>query len=125
MPNIVKGQVPLTLSDGRSLTLVLDFDALVEAEGAYRKPLGALMADASAGFVGAVRALLYGALRSHHPEMSLRDAGDLFSTDADAIKDALAHAGDAAFPKEGKEGPNPPVKTQRGKTSGRSGAKRA
>lgn len=124
MANPVKGEVPLNLTDGRKLTLVLDFEALVEAEGAYGKPLPQMMGDASQGFVGAVRALLYGALRAKHPQITLRDASALFQTDAEAVSASLEQAASAAFPKEqsgSAEGKAP----QPGKTSGRSGAKRA
>lgn len=122
MPNIVKGEVPLTLSDGRSFSLVLDFEALVQAEGAYGKPLSQTMADASAGFIGAVRALLYGALQANHPGISLREASAMFQTDGEAVTASLSAAGEASMPEtaEGKEGANPP-----GKSSGRSGVKRA
>ena len=68
--NPVKGEVPLKLSDGREFVLVLDFEALVEAESAYGKPLAQVMADAATGFVGATRALLYGALRAKHPAVT-------------------------------------------------------
>src|SRR3546814_3437222 len=51
--NRLKGEAPLKLSDGREFVFHLDFDALVEAEQAYGKPLPRLMADASQGYVGA------------------------------------------------------------------------
>lgn len=122
MANPVKGEVPLRLSDGRAFTLVLDFEALVQAESAYGKPLSQTMADASAGFVGALRALLYGALQANHPGVSLREASEIYLTNADAVTTALTEAGNAAMPtsKGDGEGANPP-----GKNSGRSGAKRA
>jgi hypothetical protein len=120
--NPVKGEVGLTLSDGRKLTLVMDMEALVEAESAYGKPMAQVMADASAGFVGASRALLYGALRAKHPDVSLRDASAMFASDADAVGQALTQAVEKGFPDaanaEGKQGARP-----RGKTSGSSGAK--
>lgn len=127
MPNTIKGEVPLSLSDGRDFVLVLDFEALVEAEGVYGKPLAQVMADAAAGFVGATRALLYGALRAKHPTITPREASALFLEHSDEVSAALEKAGEAAIPgsREGKDGKNPPAKSQRGKTSGRSGAKRA
>lgn len=126
MANSVKGEVVLNLHDGRALTVVMDFDALVEAESVYGKPLQQLMTDAQAGFMGAVRALLVGGLRTHHPELTVKDASVMLQTDAATVTSALAEAADAAFPKadgsavEDKDGANPP-----GKASGRSGAKRA
>jgi hypothetical protein len=123
MTNAVKGEVPLVLSDGRNLKLVLDMEAMVEAEAAYGKPLGKLMADASAGFLGAMGALLQGALSRHHP-VSRGDALEILRMDMDAVADALGKATDAAFPKASAEGnAPPPKKRQAGKRSGRSGAK--
>jgi hypothetical protein len=123
MPNPIKGEVPLKLDDGREFVLVLDMEALVEAEAAYGRPLARMMADAQLGFVGAIRAMLFGALRYKHPETTLRDASTLFAEHPDAISDALEAATEAAMPtSEGKEGANPPPV---GKNSGPSGAKPA
>ena len=125
MANPVKGEVPLNLSDGRSLTLVMDMEALVEAETAYGKPMAQMMQDAGQGFVGASRALLYGALRAKHPQLQLREASEMFATDGEAVAEAIGTAVERAFPEVagGKESANP--LPRRGKTSGGSGAKRA
>ncbi len=123
MPNSVKGEVPLKLSDGRDFTLVFDMDALVQAEDEYGKPLPVLMERVREGFVGAVRILFWAALQRHHPEVTLSDVNDLLTEHSDAIEKMLT-AYQKAMPAEGKEGKNPPAKTQRGKTSGSSGAKR-
>lgn len=126
MANAIKGEVPLVLSDKRQFMLVMDMEALVEAESAYGKPLQKMMADAAQGFVGASRALLYGALRFKHPHLTLRDASDLFVSDADAVGDALSQAVELGFPQAATtsaEGNGP--KPSRGKNSGGSGAKRA
>lgn len=121
--NPIKGEVPLKLPDGREFTLVLDMEALVEAEGAYGKPLARMMADAQLGFVGAIRAMLYGALRYRHPSVTLREASEMFVGYRDEISAALENATLAAMP-EDKEGANPPrAKAPRGKRSGGSGAK--
>lgn len=125
MPNQIKGEVPLRLSDGREFVLVMDMEALVEAESSYGKPLPQMMADAATGFVGASRALLYGALRAKHGGIGLRDASAMFMSDPDTVADALSAAVEAGFPDaaksaEGKDGPRP-----RGKTSGANGVKAA
>ena len=121
MPKPVKGEVPLSLNDGREFVLVLDFEALVEAESAYGKPLALMMNDAKAGFVGAVRAMLYGALRAHHPDITLREASALFIGHTDEVTAALEGAAEAAMPDASAEGNAP--SPRRGKTSGGSGAK--
>lgn len=126
MVNPLKGEAAVTLEDGRQLVLVLDMEALIEAEAAYGKPMRVVMQEAAQEFVGAMRALLFGALRAHHREFTLRDAGALFasSADAEAIAAALGDAAEAGFSKpaaaEGKEGAHPP-----GASSGASGAKPA
>ncbi|HMO74090.1 MAG TPA: hypothetical protein PKD48_01970 [Sphingopyxis sp.] len=121
--NPFKGQAPLNLSDGRSFTLVLDMEGLVEAEPIYGHPLPKIMADAAAGFVGAIRALLFGALRRHHPDITAVEVLEMIRTDMAAVGAALQAATQNAFPKsEGeKSGNAPPV----GKTSGANGVKRA
>ncbi len=123
MSNPLRGETPLKLGDGREFTLVLDMDGLIEAESAYGKPLPRLVADSAAGFMGALRALLYGAMKTKHPEASLRDASAMLQANGAAVEEALASAVEAAFPapekSEGGDGKNPP-----GKRSGRSGAKR-
>lgn len=124
MTNRVKGETSMVLKDGREFTLVLDMEAFVEAEGAYGKPMKVLMNDAALGFVGAVRALLYGALKTKHPTITLRECSDMFQQEPDQVSDALDRAADAAYPKqqEGEESQNPPLP---GKNSGGNGAKAA
>ena len=119
--NPVLGEAALNLKDGRTLTLVLDFEALVAAETAYGKPLAMTLADANAGFVGATRSLLFGTLQAKHPEMTLREATGIFMSDGDAVSAALEAASVAAYPAEDKESGKVP--RQRGKTSGANGAK--
>lgn len=122
MTNAVKGQVSQKLGDGRSYTLVLDFEGLVEAESAYGKPLAVLTVEMGLGFLGAIRAMLYGALRAHHPELTLKAVGALVQADTKAAEAAIEAAAKAAYPDEaeGKKGANPP---RRGTSSGRNGAK--
>src|SRR5213595_2861188 len=123
MPNPVKGEVALQLSDGREFVLVMGFEALVAAETSYGKPIAELMKDAARGFLGASRAILFGALQARHPELTAGDAAAMLMSDSDAVTDALTAATEAAFPPaEGKKGVNPP---QAGKTSGASGARSA
>jgi hypothetical protein len=130
MANPVKGEVPLGLSDGRVFVLVMDMEALVEAETAYGKPLQQVMADASKGFIGASRALLFGALRAKHPDVTLREASAMFMSDPDAAGEALTAAVEAGFPDakasaEGKARAKPRGSLPSGKISGRSGVKPA
>lgn len=121
--NPIKGEVELELKDGRKFVLVGDFQSRVVAEEAYGKPYRFIVRDAAAEYLGAVRALLYGLMKRHQPDLTLEDVGELIDTSGAELMEAAEKAMDQATPKsEGKEGANPP-KPQRGKKSGASGAK--
>lgn len=127
MPNPIKGEVPLTLQDGREFTLLLDAEAFVEAEVAYGKPMHRLLQDSVQGFLSAGRAVLYGALRCHHRDISLREASDILLKHRETVTAALEEAINAVLldPSEGGNEPNPPQPkvAPNGKTSGGNGAK--
>lgn len=127
MSNLLKGEAPLILADKRAFTLVFDMDALIEAESAYGKPMHKLAADASAGFLGAMRAMLYGAMRARHPDVSLEDVSQIILEDTLSVTTALTKALELSMPKPGKQGAagNARPAPQPGKTSGASGAKRS
>lgn len=122
MTNRVRGEEALRLKDGREFTLVLDFEAMVAAESSYGQPIGVLLQHWSSGFLGAMRCMLFGALRSNHADLSLEDAGAIVEADAEAVNKALAavETGSRAKTTEDKK----PGNRRRGKTSGRNGAKR-
>ena|SRR5690606_6735677 len=121
--NPIKGEVELELKDGRKFVLVGDFQSRVVAEQAYGKPYRFIVRDAAAEYLGAVRALLYGLMKRHQPDLTLEDVGELIDTSGAELMEAAEKAMDQATPKtEGKEDANPP-KSRRGKTSGGSGAK--
>jgi hypothetical protein len=123
MANPLKGEAALRLADGRELMLVLDFEALIAAEAAYAKPLHQLMADSSAGFMGATRALLWGAMQGRQGGLSLADAGALLLSDHAAVLAALGAAGEAAMPAaEGDKAGNA-ARRRGGTRSGSNGAK--
>ena len=127
MANLLKGEVPLVLADKREFNLVFDMDALIEAEGAYGKPMHQLAADASSGFLGALRAMLFGAMRARHPQVTLEEVSGIILEDTLAVTTALTKALDRSMPEPGKpgaEGKAPPA-PRRGRTSGGNGAKRS
>lgn len=127
MANLLKGEVPLVLADKREFTLVFDMDALIEAEGAYGKPMHQLAADASQGFLGALRAMLYGALRARHPDVALEEVSDIILEDTLSVTTALTKALERSMPEPGPSGPagNARPAPQRGRISGGNGAKRS
>lgn len=124
MANVIKGEVPLELSDGRRFTLVADFEATIEAESLYGKPAAQMGSDAAAGFVGAIRALFYGMLKRKHPAITPGEVASILAEHMDEVAAAIEAASSAAAPQatEGKKGENPRP-ARRGKTSGASGAK--
>jgi len=127
MANMLKGEVPLAIKDGPQLTLVFDHEGMIEAESTYGKPLHVLLTDASAGFMGATRALLYGALRAKHPEVSLAEVAELIFAHTGAIGDALGKAVELSMPpaKSGSTEGKAIPRRRAGKTSGASGVKPA
>ncbi|MGX7896894.1 hypothetical protein [Tsuneonella sp. HG222] len=129
MGHPLDGATTLTIGEGESaqeFILVLDHEALIAAEAAYRKPLALTMAEATLGFKGAEGAMLFGALRAHHPKVTLREANRMMLEHGDAIAPVLAEAAEAAFPKkEDGDEPRPRAKPRAGKSSGGNGAKRA
>lgn len=123
--NPVRGEAPLVLDDGRRFTVVLDMEALVDAEASYRRPLAQLLADAKSGFMGASAALLQGALARHHPEVTRGDALEMLRTDTEKVAEVLDQAAKFAFPEAtAGNAPEPGVAIPAGKRSGRNGAKR-
>lgn len=121
MLNPVKGEVPLKLKDGRSLVLLLNFSGLVAGEAAYGQPLHILGLHVAAGFAGAYRAMLFGALQRHHPDIDLDAAGEIFAENDVAVRKALIAADKAAYPDP--TGDKKPGNRRPGNSSGRSGAK--
>ena len=94
MANRIYGEARAALEDGRELTLRFDFGALVEAEEAAEAGTEALMKEIAKGGarLKTARALLYGSLRYHHPELTLEDAGELLMSDSEAVSRALGQA---------------------------------
>lgn len=130
MANRVFGEARLALSDGRELTLRFDFSALAEAEEAANRGTDEMLKEMAEGGarLKTARAMLYGALRHHHPEISVDDAGDLFLSDGEAVSAAMGRAMSEMSDRK----PNPPKGAAAkkapprgtGTRSSRSGAKR-
>lgn len=126
MTNAVKGEDELVLADGRKFTLVMDFEAFVAAESLYSKPLVTIAVEAATGFMGATRALLYGALRAHHASVTPEEAGAMCLAEYDRVKAALEAADKASYPEPSEDKkPGKADLPRRGSSSGNSGAKRA
>lgn len=81
MANPERGEIALPIGD-RVYTLVTDFDARCQVEALFQtddKPFGyekvALFASSYSSTH--LRAIVWGALRRHHPEITLVEAGEL------------------------------------------------
>lgn len=94
MANRIYGEARVALDDGRELTLRFDFAALIEAEEAADSGTEAMMTEMAKGGarLKTARAMLYGALRHHHPDFTLEDAGELLLTDSEAVSGAMGRA---------------------------------
>lgn len=144
MPNRLKGEVPLRLADGREFVLLLDHEGLMQAAIAHtgKTKLRKLLSDlqpqvAEDGTIAldedgdpvkdtlpATKAVLFGALCAHHPEMSLRDAGNLLFAEQEKVAEALGEAMSLSFPDaEGDQDRGNAAASPASKTSGASGAK--
>lgn len=115
MANPFKGEASVTLADGRTLRLRRDFNALAEAEAAVGVRMDEITRIIQSGgpVMKFTRALFWGALQAHHPEIALVEAGEILMSDGEAISTAMAGAaaGGEARPEGGK---NPPAKRRRG-----------
>ena len=147
MPNSIKGETPLVLSDGREFTLVADHAALIKAAQQHtgKTKLQKLFADMQPELdeegdlvldedgdpvkdvMPATAAFLFGMFDAHHPEVTMREATNMLLGDQECVMEAITAASANGFGSGSDEGnvPAPKAKTQHGKRSGRSGVKRA
>lgn len=128
MANREKGEVSLPAGD-TEYTLVYSVNALCEIEeklGLGFPAISALMADASTLSLRLVRATLWGGLRTHHPKITLAEAGDVIMK-AGGVAKVLPIFNDAitlAFPvPEATEGgANPPHAPNQNEQTGSASA---
>lgn len=81
MANPERGEVALKVGD-RTYVLVLDMDAICMAEEAMSRPgelvtIGQIFIAAAHKSQRHLRSLVWAALQRHHPQMDLKQAGDL------------------------------------------------
>ena len=98
MANRFLGEIAIAAGEGKSYSLRLDFNAMCEFEEATgRNALEALSAmESGKGAMLEMRALMWAALRRHHPDVTLAEAGDLLSNNVDALVDLIEAATPAA-----------------------------
>lgn len=86
MANAFRGEVTLT-HEGQDYTMVLDFNALCEYEDATDQEWRSFFKKLEDGTVRAteLRAMVWAGLRAHHPDITLAQAGDVLSSNSDAV----------------------------------------
>jgi hypothetical protein len=124
MANIQRGESEAVI-DGEVYRFVIDHSALAHAEWAAGVKINELLpalADPSRPQTLAIGAIIYGALRKHHRDLSMDDALNLAERGGEAIGLALGEAMEGAFPaaKAGAENPPKPPRGA-GTTSKRTG----
>lgn len=91
MANAEKGEVAVKVG-GRDLTLVYTYNTVAELEQIEGVPFVALVQRLADGTTLAFRLMLWGALRKHHPDLSLFDVGDILD---DLTADEFMAVGEA------------------------------
>lgn len=138
MANFYKGESSFTTEAGVTYHLVMDFAAFVEASDVCGLDVDQLLKAITPAIdpktkvitkkprISHVGALLYGALTARHPEMTHRDAINLFA-EGQVVGDALGKALEGAMPKQsasagGKAPPRPRGTGTKLKQTGRAKA---
>jgi hypothetical protein len=114
MSNPHKGEVALEAGD-KTYTLRYSIDAICSMEAALGKGFPAIaaeMSDINKMSVTVVRQVLHSGLQESHPDLTLKDAGELILSAGGALKvmAKVTEALGAAFPdakKDAKPGPQP------------------
>jgi hypothetical protein len=99
MANRFLGEVSVD-AGGKSYKLRMDFNAMCEFEDATGKDALEVLAGMEGGkaSVKHLRALAWAALRKHHPDTTLEDAGEIISENTDLVKTLL----EATMPAKGE-----------------------
>lgn len=121
MSNRETGVVTVEVQD-KTYRLVLDVNAICELEAAFSTPdkeivLNDILTKVARGSVAHIRALVWAALRRHHPEMTLAQSGQ-FIQDAGGLvgfSEKLQSIADSTRPDAEDEVANRPQGAQRRK----------
>lgn len=91
MANAIKGEVAL-LHDGKTYTMVLDFNALAEFEDATGKNAAEVLDSPESMSISLARKLFWAGLQRHHPGLTLHEAGDILQENMDKLGQAVGAA---------------------------------
>lgn len=108
MANRHRGETAVEIG-GQRYTLVYTINAICEMETLAKRPLSLIGQEAALGYVTAMRWMVWGGLRRHHP-VSVEEAGDLLDALVGEVGTAAAGAVlqsalQAAFPSRDEAGP--------------------
>jgi len=109
MANQNRGEVTLPVGD-KEYKLAFSVNALCELEDALDMPvakIGELLNDSANLRMGTVRKVIWAALRDHHEEIDLKEAGKL-ATDIPLVMSKIGEAFRLAFPSGGGNDSRPP-----------------
>lgn len=111
MANSIKGEVDFPVGD-KTYRLRLSINEIIQVEdllGVGIIKIAGMFNDVENLTAGSVRAVLWGALREHHPEVDILGAGDIMGeARLQPTIEHVAQALQAAFPTaEGKKTPSP------------------
>lgn len=92
MANPMKGESEVALEDGRKLKMVFNANAWIETEEVLGRPTPEIIDELQSGRASlkTQRAVIYGGLQKHHPEITLEEAGDILVEAAQAMAAGLA-----------------------------------
>ena len=125
MANAVKGETSLDIEGVGSYVLALPFGSRAAAEEKAGVPFHEIGERAQRGFHSAIATIVWAALIKHQPDMTIEDVEVLLDDHAEAFTEAVQRAAGAAeIQQKPGNAKAPKAKSQAGKTSGRSGAKR-
>lgn len=125
MANAERGEVDLDVG-GKTFTLRLGSNALASIEETLGIDLTEIIEQFQSGRVklSLLRGVLFGALREHHKDVSLFDAGDILDKVGVATATtAIGEAFNRAFPVVEGEAENPPHPAGTGKPSSKGGSR--
>lgn len=96
MVDSTKGEVAVKLSDGREVTLAFDVNAFID----IAEHLGMEVPEVVAKLrdkknppgLKFQRAVMWGGLQKHHPELTIRDAGEIMVEAAEAMAKSIGAA---------------------------------
>lgn len=121
MPDKTKGEATITLESGRELTFAFDVNAFIDIADELQMDVPEVLKligdkDNPPG-LKAQRVIFWGGLQKHHPEMTIRDAGEVMLEAAPAMAKAMGAAMPKADEGAGEEADADPPKP-RGRGTG-------